>query len=483
MPGAIEASPDADTILAISSPPGMSSSAVLRLSGPAAFVVLGALAVPGATVPGSGFRGARVTLDVEGARVAAWALFYRAPRSYTREDVVEVTVPGSTPLLAFLTRAFLEAGNRLPGGAGTVRWARPGEFTLRAFLNGRIDLSQAESVAGLISATGEAEALASRRGLRGDLRAEIEALLRAVLEGRALVEAALDFPDEDLPQVSPGVLAMVLAGTIERVEGLRRAAALRIASPGALRVVLAGFPNAGKSSLLNALLGRRAAITGDLPGTTRDPVRGAAIHSGRRVEWVDIAGVEDLQGEVYGGERPGEEAIWDVVRRLTRLEIEAADVVLWVADPLDRLGRSLEQFRRLEAPSKRLVLQKIDLSSEEERARLSSLPGGPLLVSARTREGLGALVERVLGESAAGDIPSLHGAAPPRFLVSAHQEAQLERAAEALSRARGAILGGVGLELAASDLRDASHALEELVGGGTREAVLDLVFARFCIGK
>ncbi|HVR74809.1 MAG TPA: GTPase [Planctomycetota bacterium] len=483
MPGAMDGGADGDTILAMSSPPGMSSSAVLRLSGPAAFAALGALAVPGATVPGSGFQGARVSLDVEGARVAAWALFYHAPRSYTREDVVELTVPGSAPLLVLLARAFLEAGNRLPGGEGAVRWARPGEFTLRAFLSGRIDLSQAESVAGLISATGEAEALASRRGLRGDLRVEIEALLRAVLEGRALVEAALDFPDEDLPQVSPGVLATALGGTIEGLEGLRRAAALRIASPGALRVVLAGFPNAGKSSLLNALLGRRAAITSDLPGTTRDPVRGAAVYSGRRVEWVDIAGVEDLEGGVHGGERPGEEAIWGVVRRLTRLELEAADVVLWVADPLDRLERSMERFRSLEAPAKRLVLQKIDRSSEEERARLASLPVGPLLVSARTREGLGALVERVLGEAVPGEVPSLRGAAPPRFLVSAHQEAQLERAAEALSRARDAILGGMGLELAASDLRDASHALEELVGGGAREAVLDLVFSRFCIGK
>ncbi len=469
-----------ETILAVSSAPGSGAAAVLRLSGPATIPRLASLARHEGAALGSapGSSVVPVTLDLNGFHLRVRVGLFRAPRSYTREDLAEITVPGSPPIIALVSRAILAAA---PPGEGNIRWARPGELTLRAFLNGRLDLSQAESVAGLIGATGEAEARASQRGLRGELGSQILGLHEGVLEVLALLEAALDFPDEDLPQVAPSGLTDRIEKALEGIRGLRRSSAIRVASDGSLRVVLAGFPNAGKSSLLNALLGRSAAISSDAPGTTRDPVRGVTAHGGKRIEWIDVAGSFDGELRVLGGERVEETPIWNVVRRLTRVELERADCVLWVADPLGRFEDSLAEFRRLEARSKLLVIQKIDLLSLEERDRLSGIEEGPQLVSARQRLGLDALVRRVTGVSRAhrGE-PPLEG---PQFLLSAYQEVQLAAVAEALARARAGLERGAGYELAASDLRDALGGIHALLAARPGEAVLDLLFSRFCIGK
>jgi len=336
-------------------------------------------------------------------------------------------------------------------------------------------------VAALIGAAGEDEARASQRGMRGELRDRIDALARDLLEVLALIEAALDFPDEDLPQVSPGALLGRVRECIERIDSLRRSSALRIPSGGALRVVITGFPNAGKSSLLNAILGRRAAITSGVPGTTRDPVRGVTVQGGRRIEWIDVAGALDSKYLTLGGETEDERPIWDAVRRLARVEMTSADCILWVVDPCSRPSESLAQFRLLEGRSKRLVIQKCDLLPVEERDRYAALEERPLVVSARQHVGLDSLVTGVLDATLAAYAPGV--AASPRFLVSAHQESQLIAVGEALSRAAAALSASRGLECAAADLRDASLDLDDLSGLSSREAVLDLVFSRFCIGK
>ena len=423
-----------------------------------------------------GFRGCEIVLDLDGLCLPAWAAVYRAPRSYTREDLVEILLTGSPPLLRLAVRSLSAWGS---AEAGEVRQAGPGEFTLRAFLNGRLDLSQAESVAKFIGSCGEAEARASLRGLRGELRSQLESLAEGLVETVALLEAALDFPDEDLPQVAPERMSRSIGDILSRLVELARSSSLRATAEGSLRVVFAGFPNAGKSSLLNALLGRDAAITTSLPGTTRDPVRGVTVTDGRIVEWVDVAGTLDAGFEVFGGQREDEKPIWDTVRRLTRVELEAADLWVWVAEPGPRLAESLEHFASLEAPSKVLVIQKIDLLSREERERLEGHSYRPTLVSATERLGLDELVGRVLE----GGPRSASGARAPSFLVSAHQEVELRVAVEALSRASTEALSGVGYEYLVSDLRDALEALRSLTGVGTREDVLDYVFSRFCIGK
>lgn len=511
--------PADDTIVAVASPPGISSRAVIRVSGPHSLEAVARLVDPeGETLLRQrGFTGRAVELELDDVTLPAWVNVYRAPRSYTREDVVELFVCGSPAVLHLVSTALLTL--RSTGGDPLLRWARPGEFTLRAFLRGRIDLSQAEAVASVIGATGEDEARAARRGLRGELRDRLEALSRGLTESVALLEAALDFPDEDLPQVAPDVIRRRLDGARSRLEELRSSCRQLSGADGTLRVVLAGFPNAGKSTLLNAILCREAAIATPVPGTTRDPVRGVTICRGRRVEWIDLAGTrsagaltrapesmgaeseeaegaalssagarEEGQLEEGRGDREmsgadGEDVIWRIVGRLSKAEVDAADLVLWVLDPVRDVTASLSESRRFSGRRVLLVAQKSDLldgpGGEGAKRALGEAADEPLhLVSALRGDGIAELLDAVLR---AGSCRGREGAGSPRFLVSAHQQAALEAAGEALGRARGAV--DWGYELAAADLRDALRALEDLTGRVTSDAILEEVFSRFCIGK
>ena len=480
----------------------------MRLSGPQAVRVVAALVEPGGArlIEQRGFTGRALELKLDRARLPVWVNVYRAPRSYTRQDIVELFVCGSPPVLGLLSTTLLAARS---GGEPAVRWARPGEFTLRAFLSGRIDLSQAESVAGLIEARGESEARAARRGLRGELRDRLDELAGALTEIIALLEAALDFPDEDLPQIAPEVIRRRVDAAREQLDALRSSCGRLSGADGTLRVVLAGFPNAGKSSLLNAILRREAAIATAVPGTTRDPVRGVTVHQGRRIEWVDLAGTRSAGaltsaegagvaaasasdpasgaagenvGEVSGaGGEDGDDVIWRIVRRLSKAEVEAADVLLWVMDPLVDVDASLAESRHLSGKPLLRVVQKSDLlagSGEERGVRFAS--NGPVhLVSAHEDHGVAALIDAVFAEGS-GRRDGLPGE-PPRFLVSAHQQAALDAAGEAMTRARAAL--ALGYEFVATDMRDVLRALEDLTGRVTNDAILDHVFSRFCIGK
>lgn len=487
--------PDAvDTILAVSTPPGAGAVSVVRLSGPEAMACVARHCVAGACVPGacddsgtelrscSGFTSLQVTIDLGRLRLPVRIAVFRAPRSYTGEDLLEISLPGSTPLVSLLTRRLLTSGGL---ARGSIRWAGPGELTQRAFLNGRLDLTEAEGVAQLISATDEAEARASQRGLRGELGARIRGLRVGALECLALIEAALDFPDEELPQVSPGALLSRLAAVRSDLEALRASTALRAPSPTSLRIVLSGFPNAGKSSLFNALLGRPLALISAVPGTTRDPVRGVTLFEGRRLEWIDVAGTLDTESWTFGGESPEDAAIWSSVRRLTRLEVESSDAVVWVLDPTGDREASLGARDQLRTAAIITVIQKADLIEPNSREALAREAPDALWVSARDRTGLENLVKHAVRavEQARGAGGQAAGREPPSFLVSAHQELALERAEEAFERARAGLASGLGFECVASDLRDAVASLDDLLGATPREAVLDWVFSRFCIGK
>lgn len=484
-----------ETIIAVASAPGLSSQAVVRLSGPQAVPAVARLCggEASALLKRRGFTGMHVVLNLGATRLPVWTNVYRAPKTYTREDVVELFVCGSPPILHLLSTALMAARR---DAHPLVRWAKPGEFTLRAFLSGRIDLSQAESVASLIGAMGEAEARAARRGLAGEFRDRLDDLADLVTEVGALLEAALDFPDEDLPQVAPDAIRSRLDRALSRLDELRRACGRRSGANGTLRVVLAGFPNAGKSTLLNAILRRQAAIATPVPGTTRDPVRGITVQGGRRVEWVDLAGTYTVEragaetvSEAAGISREVEgedDVIWQIVRRLSKLELEAADVVLWILDPTGDVEASLSQCRRLTDKRVLVVVQKVDLlSAGERRWRERELAAGvenrAHFVSALRGQGVSRLVGAVLAASRRSEERS--GVDTPRFLVSAHQEAALDAAREALERARRALDASLGYEFLAVDLREAMRALEDLTGKVTTDAILDHVFSRFCIGK
>ena len=214
----------ATTILAVSTAPGVGSRAVLRLSGPRAVTAVMALAVDGHVIEDvAGFSGVELELRFGGFDLLVWAVRFRAPRSYTREEMLELHVVSCTPLVAALCRALLRDED--------VRWAGPGEFTLRAFTRGRIDLSQAEAVARLIAATGEEEARAARRALAGDLGREVESVVNVLTEALALIEAGIDFADEDLPEVAPDILLERLDDVGARITSLRASTSLRLPTP------------------------------------------------------------------------------------------------------------------------------------------------------------------------------------------------------------------------------------------------------------
>jgi tRNA modification GTPase len=304
-----------------------------------------------------------------------------------------------------------------------------------------------------------------------------------IVAALALVESALDFPDEDLPSISPARVAGEMAGVRASIDSLREASALRLPDGGALRAALVGFPNAGKSSLLNALLKRDAAIVADLRGTTRDPVRGTTRGpSGRLVEWIDLAGFEvppdrGLGGGGEAGRRGVGEDLESAIGRLTRAELDGADVLVWVSDAADReaLDRSIGVFRAIPARRKVLALNKRDLL---DGAAIESLEGRiekPVVLSALTGWGVNELFARVAEEEG--------GAEAPQFLVTARQEAALVRAGAHLARCMEALARGEGFELLAVDLREARGSLDEITGREVGEQVLTEIFSRFCIGK
>lgn len=445
-----------ETIAAIATAPGRGAIAIVRCSGPDARAVVGRVFRSREPLRD---RTAVVgeVLDVEGRGLdqgLAIAMF--APRSVTGEDVVELHVHGSPVIARETLRALLHAGARAAG---------PGEFTRRAFLNGKLDLSAAEAVADVIAAESREQARAARANLIGGLRAEIEALragTSALLEELA---GAIDYPDE-VPEPAPGAVAA-------RLEALRaRAAALvadwergRIVREG-LMVAIVGPPNAGKSSLLNALLAEERAIVSEVPGTTRDVIEEQVAIGGQMLRLLDTAGLRDAQDAV---ERMG----------IDRAEaaLDAATAVLVVVDgsrPLGAAERAL--LERTRGRSRIVLFNKADRGTtgfaEREAPEAAALSG-----SVREAATLDAVREALRGLAPVGlDIARPH-------LASARQADAVARTVEAFDRAAGTIAAGDPVDLIAFELLAASAALGEVTGGDATEALLDGIFARFCVGK
>jgi tRNA modification GTPase len=392
------------------------------------------------------------------------AIHFPAPASYTGEDVLELQAHGGPVVLQLLLARCLEA---LPG----LRLARPGEFTERAFLNDKLDLAQAEAVADLIDASTEAAARSASRSLAGAFSAEVDALGQALVELRTLVEATLDFPDEEIDFLegadARGRLARI-AGQLDAVlASARQGALLR----EGIHVVIAGQPNVGKSSLLNALAGAELAIVTPIPGTTRDKVSQTIQIDGVPLHVTDTAGLrEDTRDEV---ERIGIERSWDAVER--------ADAVLFVHD-LTRAGEA-DHAAGDAAIEKRLVAHAAAerLLHVFNKADLAPAAGEELALSARTGQGLEALRRRLLelagwhAEGAGSEGVFIARARHVHALVGAREHVALAR--ERLDSRMPA------LELLAEELRLAHERLGEITGAFSADDLLGEIFGRFCIGK
>jgi tRNA modification GTPase len=390
------------------------------------------------------------------------ATYFPAPHSYTGDDVVELSAHGSPVVLRAIVSAAIDAGARL---------AEPGEFTLRAFLNGRIDLVQAEAVADLIDAVTPLQARAAFDQLQGTLTRTIAAIDGALFELMARLEASVDFPEEGYHFVNPGAVAAAIDQLRARTQALltdaRRGRLIR----EGFQVAIAGKPNVGKSSLFNVLAGASRAIVTDVPGTTRDLVSEVVDVHGLRVTLVDTAGLRDALDVVEA----------EGVRR-SRQAQDVADVVLVVVDrsaPIDEADRAIIEATR--SRPRVIVAHKADLAAAWTRAALGASNAIVVDASSVTGDGLEE-VRRQLASALDVEAP-----ADRPGITNVRHIALVQRADEALARARAAALpaggGSLSEEFVLADLQDARTALEEIAGRRTSDDLLAHIFSKFCIGK
>ena len=439
-----------DTIAAIATASGAAGVGIVRLSGPGCRVIAATLLGRPAQPRHAHYARFR---DGDGELIDDGLLIhFPAPHSYTGEDVLELQGHGSPVLLARLLRRCLALG---------ARGARPGEFTERAFLEGRLDLAQAEAVADLVAAGSEAAARAARRSLEGEFSRRVEHVVEGLTGLRVWIEAALDFPDEEVDFLAAPELQQRLQAVASELATLRAAAERGKRLVDGLHVVIAGAPNAGKSSLLNALAGEARAIVTDIAGTTRDLLRERIVLDGIELTLVDTAGLRETQ------ERVELEGI-----RRARAELERADLVLAVLDD------SVPVPAHLPLPDGVPVLwlhNKSDLSGHATTTE-NRADGRHLWLSAQTGEGLDAVRDAL--RDAAGQGEGSEGA----FSARARHVDALARAAGWLERAATQLHHGAG-ELAAEELRQAQDTLGEITGRVDADALLGRIFADFCIGK
>ncbi|MFH1059225.1 MAG: tRNA modification GTPase [Pseudomonadota bacterium] len=471
----MRAIPDhADTIAAIATPAGPGGLGVLRLSGPRAWAIGQALFIPRRAWPAGGPRPWRLRLGrvVEpgpgGETIdEALAAFFRAPHSYTSQDCVELSLHGGPALLLRALQASLAQGCRL---------ARPGEFTLRAFLGGRLDLAQAEAVAGLIAAQGRGEARLAYAALAGGLGERLAPLRAALVSAAATVEAGIDFP-EDVAPAEGLALARTLAEEVARpLAGLLADSRKRRVFRAGAAVVICGRPNVGKSSLFNAILGRGRALISQWAGTTRDCIEESFLLGGAAVRLTDTAGLG------AGVESAGPAAGLDALGRAAAREaLDRADLLLVVLDGSQALSAEDRAVLDETAGQPRLIaINKADLGAAWDLSDLPAEAGPALRVSAKSGVGLTGFLERLAGLVTGGEPEP----APGEVLAGDRQAEALERVLQAATRAAGHLgADAPAPELASLDLAEALSALGEVDGLGAPEEVFEAVFSQFCVGK
>jgi tRNA modification GTPase len=444
-----------DTIAAVATPPGRGAVAIVRISGPATAAiaegVLGRVPPPRLAVLAR-FR------DTDGTGLDdGLALFFPGPHSFTGEDVLELQGHGGPVVVDMVLARVLALGARL---------ARAGEFSERAFLNGKLDLAQAEAIADLIDSGTTAAARLAARSLEGEFSRQVQGLAGRITRLRTYVEAAIDFPEEEVDFLSDGKVSADLDAMIDGLEAVRRSARIGCLLREGMTVVIAGRPNAGKSSIMNALAGRESAIVTEVAGTTRDLLREEVQIEGMPVHLIDTAGLRDS----------GDPVELEGMRR-ARAEIDRADLLLWVFDDQADPGHlALDRHSLPPGVPLALVRNKIDLTGTP--AGLRTDPGPPeIALSVVSGAGMDALRDYL--KSAVGyDGPSEGG-----FIARRRHLHALERAARCLEGGRDALEASGAGELLAEDLRSAHSALQEITGAFTADDLLGEIFASFCIGK
>ncbi len=449
--------PPLDTIVAISTPPGRGGLGIVRLSGPDPRSIAAPFLRFAATHVWSPWRAALAELlDGEGQVIdKALVTWFAAPHSYTGEDVLEISCHGSPVVLLQAVRQAMENG---------ARAAEPGEFTLRAFLNGKVDLPRAEAVHDLIQATTLHQARVAARQMHGSVSHSISPVKAQVIELIALLEAGIDFADDDVSVASPAEILRRIALIRDPLEKLTRSFAYGRYVHDGFTLAIAGRPNVGKSSLFNALLGQDRAIVTPIAGTTRDTVSESFDLEGIPVRLVDTAGVRESDDTV---ESLGIERTWRT--------IADADITLLVVDSsaplheqdMELLNRASELGRSM------IVLNKIDLPN------LSGDVEGAHRVSATAGEGIAELRKAIVDALAPGSATGAEGV----LITTARHQLLLSESLEAIRNAERAVGFGLPHELLLLDCYAALRPLDELSGATTADDILNRIFSTFCIGK
>ncbi|MEX4038207.1 tRNA uridine-5-carboxymethylaminomethyl(34) synthesis GTPase MnmE [Haemophilus influenzae] len=450
-----------ETIVAQATAPGRGGIGILRVSGPLATkvaqAILGKCPKPRMAdyLP---FKDADGTILDQGI-----ALYFKSPNSFTGEDVLELQGHGGQVVLDLLLKRILKIDG--------IRLARPGEFSEQAFLNDKLDLAQAEAIADLIDATSEQAVRSALKSLQGEFSKKVNALVDSVIYLRTYVEASIDFPDEEIDFLADGKIEANLRGIINQLEDVRSEAKQGSILREGMKVVIAGRPNAGKSSLLNALAGHEAAIVTDIAGTTRDVLREHIHIDGMPLHIIDTAGLRDATDEV---ERIGISRAWT--------EIEQADRIILMLDSSDPESADLSKVRSeflAKLPSTlpvTIVRNKIDLNGEQAS---ESEQGGYQMISlsAQTHDGVKLLREHL--KQAMGFQTGMEGG----FLARRRHLDALDKAAEHLQIGLVQLTEFHAGELLAEELRLVQSYLSEITGQFTSDDLLGNIFSSFCIGK
>lgn len=454
--------PTTDTIAAIATAPGQAGVGIVRVSGPSASdiarAVLGFEPRPRYAHYGPFLEGDGSLID-EGI-----GLFFPNPHSFTGEDVLELQGHGGTVILDLLLRRVCELGARL---------ARPGEFSERAFLNDKLDLTQAEAIADLIESSSEQAARSAVQSLQGVFSKRINELVESVTHLRIYVEAAIDFPEEEIDFLADGKVAEDLDRIVTDLDRILVEAHQGSLLRDGMKVVIAGRPNAGKSSLLNALAGREAAIVTAIEGTTRDVLREHIHIDGMPLHIIDTAGLRDSPDEV---EQIGIARAWDEIRQADRILLMVDATTTPETEPHAIWPDFIDQLPD-QAPVT-VVRNKVDLSGETVGITAEPHQVAPVIrLAAKSADGLEILRDHL--KECMGFAATTEGG----FLARRRHLDALNRALDSLHQGQDQLQGYGAGELLAEDLRAAQDALGEITGAMTSDDLLGKIFSSFCIGK
>ncbi len=446
-----------DTIAAISTPYGFGGIGVVRLSGPAALFIAQKIFSKEIKTPRKAYVGFVFDPKTKEKIDSAVAIYFKAPHSYTGEDVVELQMHGGIKNLEYVLKILLENGARL---------AERGEFTKRAFLNGKMDLIEAEAVIELIEAKTERSLKVASKRLFGELSSEVQEIKKKILEIISLIEAPIDFPF-DAEEVPPEEIEEKIEKIKKDIENLLASYKTGKRMEKGVKVAIAGKPNVGKSTLLNALLRFERAIVSEIPGTTRDTVEEAIDFFGIPVRFIDTAGIRETNDVI---EKIGKER--------SIKSIEESDIVLFMFDSGDKLSEEDKNLARLtEGKERIIVLNKTDLPQKISAEELKEMfPNEEIIkISALKKEGINLLEKRILEKIAPKENESV-------FITTEREKQILEEVLVHMDNAKRLIGKSVD-ELISEELKEAVISLGVMTGETAPQEILDNIFSKFCIGK